>query len=460
MKMWAGRFSKEVDDRVNDFNSSIRFDCRMYEQDIKGSLAHAAMLAEQGIIPQEDADAIARGLEGILADLQSGALVFDPGAEDIHMFVEAELTERIGGAGKRLHTARSRNDQVALDLRLTLREEAGEIKTLLLALITELRDKAAEHLDTVMPGYTHLQRAQPVTFAHHLMAYANMFLRDVERVSDAAGRMEFCPLGSGALAGTTYPIDRQRTAAALGFTAPTANSLDGVSDRDFCIELANAVAVIMMHLSRFSEEIVAWCSWEFKFIELDDAFATGSSIMPQKKNPDVAELVRGKTGRVYGDLMTLLTMMKGLPLAYNKDMQEDKEAVFDAVDTVKLCLKTFTPMLHTMTVLKENMRAAAAKGFINATDCADYLTKKGVPFRDAYKITGGLVAECIRRGLTLETLPLADYQAASAVFAEDVYGAINLETCVEGRLSEGGPSPDAVKKQIALITAFLEENQN
>ena len=417
MKMWAGRFSKEVDDRVNDFNSSIRFDCRMYEQDIKGSLAHAAMLAAQGIIPQEDADAIAQGLEGILADLKSGALVFDPGAEDIHMFVEAELTKRIGGAGKRLHTARSRNDQVALDLRLTLREEAKEIKALLLALISELRDRAAEHLDTVMPGYTHLQRAQPVTFAHHLAAYASMFSRDVGRVSDAAGRMEFCPLGSGALAGTTYPIDRQRTAAALGFTAPTANSLDGVSDRDFCIELANAIAVIMMHLSRFSEEIVAWCSWEFKFIELDDAFATGSSIMPQKKNPDVAELVRGKTGRVYGDLMTLLTMMKGLPLAYNKDMQEDKEAVFDAVDTVKLCLKTFTPMLHTMTVLKENMRAAAAKGFINATDCADYLTKKGVPFRDAYKITGGLVAECIRRGLTLETLPLEDYRAASGVFA-------------------------------------------
>ena len=432
----------------------------MYEQDIKGSLAHAAMLAAQGIIPQEDADAIAAGLEGILADLKSGALVFDPGAEDIHMFVEAELTKRIGGAGKRLHTARSRNDQVALDLRLTLREEAKEIKALLLALISELRDRAAEHLDTVMPGYTHLQRAQPVTFAHHLAAYANMFSRDVGRVSDAAARMEFCPLGSGALAGTTYPIDRQRTAEALGFTAPTANSLDGVSDRDFCIELANAIAVIMMHLSRFSEEIVAWCSWEFKFIELDDAFATGSSIMPQKKNPDVAELVRGKTGRVYGDLMTLLTMMKGLPLAYNKDMQEDKEAVFDAVDTVKLCLKTFTPMLHTMTVLKENMRAAAAKGFINATDCADYLTKKGVPFRDAYKITGGLVAECIRRGLTLETLPLEDYRAASGVFAEDVYGAINLETCVKGRLSEGGPSPDAVEKQLALITEFLEENQN
>ena len=458
MKMWAGRFSKEVDDRVNDFNSSIRFDCRMYEQDIKGSLAHAAMLAAQGIIPQEDADTIAAGLEGILADLKSGALVFDPGAEDIHMFVEAELTKRIGGAGKRLHTARSRNDQVALDLRLTLREEAKEIKALLLALISELRDRAAEHLDTVMPGYTHLQRAQPVTFAHHLAAYASMFSRDVGRVSDAAARMEYCPLGSGALAGTTYPIDRQRTAEALGFRAPTANSLDGVSDRDFCIELANAIAVIMMHLSRFSEEIVAWCSWEFKFIELDDAFATGSSIMPQKKNPDVAELVRGKTGRVYGDLMTLLTMMKGLPLAYNKDMQEDKEAIFDAVDTVKLCLRTFTPMLHTMTVRRENMRAAAAKGFINATDCADYLTKKGVPFRDAYKITGGLVAACIRRGLTLETLPLEDYRAASGVFAEDVYGAINLETCVKGRLSEGGPSPDAVKKQLALITAFLNEN--
>ena len=460
MKMWAGRFSKEVDDRVNDFNSSIRFDCRMYEQDIKGSLAHAAMLAAQGIIPQEDADAIAQGLEGILADLKSGALVFDPGAEDIHMFVEAELTKRIGGAGKRLHTARSRNDQVAVDLRLYLRDEITALEGQLRELVGVLCKKAGENLDTILPGYTHLQRAQPVTFAHHLLAWAQMLLRDLGRLRDAGERMNVCPLGCGALAGTTYPIDRQRTAAALGFTAPTANSLDGVSDRDFCIELANAIAVIMMHLSRFSEEIVAWCSWEFKFIELDDAFATGSSIMPQKKNPDVAELVRGKTGRVYGDLMTLLTMMKGLPLAYNKDMQEDKEAVFDAVDTVKLCLKTFTPMLHTMTVLKENMRAAAAKGFINATDCADYLTKKGVPFRDAYKITGGLVAECIRRGLTLETLPLEDYRAASGVFAEDVYGAINLETCVKGRLSEGGPSPDAVKKQLALIAKFLEENQN
>lgn len=460
MKLWASNFHKALDKQADDFNSSISFDSRMYKQDINGSIAHARMLGKQGIITAGDCEAIINGLEGILADIEAGKLEISPEAEDIHSFVEGELTSRIGDAGKRLHTARSRNDQVALDLRLTLREEAKEIKALLLALISELRDRAAEHLDTVMPGYTHLQRAQPVTFAHHLAAYASMFSRDVGRVSDAAGRMEFCPLGSGALAGTTYPIDRQRTAAALGFTAPTANSLDGVSDRDFCIELANAIAVIMMHLSRFSEEIVAWCSWEFKFIELDDAFATGSSIMPQKKNPDVAELVRGKTGRVYGDLMTLLTMMKGLPLAYNKDMQEDKEAVFDAVDTVKLCLKTFTPMLHTMTVLKENMRAAAAKGFINATDCADYLTKKGVPFRDAYKITGGLVAECIRRGLTLETLPLEDYRAASGVFAEDVYGAINLETCVKGRLSEGGPSPDAVKKQLALIAKFLEENQN
>lgn len=456
MKMWAGRFSKEVDDRVNDFNSSIRFDCRMYEQDIKGSLAHAAMLAAQGIIPQEDADAIAAGLEGILADLKSGALVFDPGAEDIHMFVEAELTKRIGGAGKRLHTARSRNDQVALDLRLTLREEAKEIKALLLALISELRDRAAEHLDTVMPGYTHLQRAQPVTFAHHLAAYANMFSRDVGRVSDAAARMEFCPLGSGALAGTTYPIDRQRTAAALGFTAPTANSLDGVSDRDFCIELANAIAVIMMHLSRFSEEIVAWCSWEFKFIELDDAFATGSSIMPQKKNPDVAELVRGKTGRVYGDLMTLLTMMKGLPLAYNKDMQEDKEAIFDAVDTVSLCLDVFTPMYQTMTVRTDKLRKAAAEGFINATDCADYLVKKGMPFRDAYTCVGKLVHYCIDQGKTLETLTLDEYKAVSEVFDDGVYQAIDLMTCLNGRMVPGGPAPQMVQAHISHTRTLLQ----
>ena len=456
MKLWAGRFSKEADERVNDFNSSIRFDSRMYAHDIKGSMAHAQMLGAQGIIPRADADAICDGLGGICGDLQSGALLFDPQAEDIHMFIEQELTQRIGDAGKRLHTARSRNDQVALDVRLYLRDEAAAVRALLLKLLETLCDLADEHLETVMPGYTHLQRAQPVTLAHHLMAYASMFMRDVGRIADASARMNVCPLGSGALAGTTYPIDRAMTAAALGFAGPSENSLDGVSDRDFCIELAAAFSTVMMHLSRFSEEIIAWCSWEFKFIELDDAFATGSSIMPQKKNPDVAELVRGKTARVYGDLVTLLTMMKGLPLAYNKDMQEDKEAIFDAVDTVKLCLVTFTPMLRTMTVLNDNMRAAAARGFINATDCADYLTKKGVPFRDAYKITGGLVAQCIARGLTLETLPLDDYKAASAAFDADIYEAIALETCVRGRISAGGPSPQAVKAQIASARAFLQ----
>ena len=457
MKMWAGRFAKEADERVNDFNSSIRFDCRMYEQDIKGSIAHAGMLAAQGIIPAEDAAQIIDGLTGIYDDIVGGSLAFDPAAEDIHMFIEQVLTARIGDAGKRLHTARSRNDQVALDLRLYLREEVKTIRALVLSLMVVLVQTAQEHLDTVMPGYTHLQRAQPVTLAHHLMAYASMLRRDVGRLEDAAERMNELPLGCGALAGTTYPIDRAMTADSLGFARVAANSLDGVSDRDYAIELANAISLIMMHLSRFSEEIVAWCSWEFKFIELDDAFATGSSIMPQKKNPDVAELIRGKTGRVYGDLNTLLVMMKGLPLAYNKDMQEDKEAIFDAVDTVKLCLSTFTPMLETMTVLKENMRAAAAKGFINATDCADYLTKKGVPFRDAYKITGALVAECITRGTTLEQLPLADYQAASDVFADDVFAAISLETCVRNRLSEGGPAPAAVQVQIDKMKGFLKE---
>ena len=459
MKMWAGRFSKEVDSRVNDFNSSIRFDARMFEQDIAGSMAHAQMLAAQGILSKEDADKIVDGLDAILEDLKSGALAIDPNAEDIHMFIEQVLTERIGVTGKRLHTARSRNDQVALDIRLCLREESEKVVGLLLELAEELTRKAEENLETVMPGYTHLQRAQPITFGHHLMAYANMLARDVGRMRDAAKRMEELPLGSGALAGTTYPIDRQMTAKALGFLRPTANSLDGVSDRDFCIELAGAISTIMMHLSRLSEEIVMWCSWEFKFIELDDAFATGSSIMPQKKNPDVAELVRGKTGRVYGDLMTLLTMMKGLPLAYNKDMQEDKEAIFDAVDTVKLCLSTMTPMIHTMTVLKENMRAAAAKGFINATDCADYLTKKGMAFRDAYKCTGGLVALCIQKGLTLETLPLAEYQKASPVFEQDIYDAISLETCVRGRTSEGGPSPEAVRVQIEKMQAFFADEK-
>lgn len=453
-KLWAGRFSKQEDERVNDFNSSISFDARMAQQDIQGSIAHATMLGRQGIIEPAEAELIVQGLEGIARDLQTGALATDPTAEDIHMFVEAELTSRLGDTGKRLHTARSRNDQVALDIRLYLRDQCQEIHALLLRYLDALTDQAAQHLDTVMPGYTHLQRAQPITFAHHLMAYSQMALRDLQRIEQTQARMNVMPLGSGALAGTTYPIDRQLVKTLLAFDAVSANSLDGVSDRDFCIELAGDIALIMMHLSRLSEEIILWCSWEFKFIELDDAFATGSSIMPQKKNPDVTELIRGKAGRVYGDLITLLTMMKGLPLAYNKDMQEDKEAVFDAVDTVKLCLSTLIPLLQTMRVNKENMRAAAAKGFINATDCADYLVKKGMPFRDAYKITGRLVAQCIEKQLTLETLPLADYQAASPVFDEDVYQAIALETCVSERRVEGGPSPEAVQRQIDAVKAY------
>ena len=454
-KMWAGRFSKEIDETVNAFNSSIAFDARMYRQDIQGSIAHATMLGDCGIITKEDSSTIIKGLKEILADLESGALELDPTAEDIHMFIEAELTKRYGAVGKRLHTSRSRNDQVALDLRLYLRDEIAEIRTLVHRLAVVLVQLAEQHTETVMPGYTHLQRAQPVTFAHHLMAYVQMLLRDLGRLDDTNKRMNVCPLGSGALAGTTYPINREQTAALLGFDAPMANSLDGVSDRDYCIELANAISIIMMHLSRFSEEIILWCSWEFKFIELDDAYASGSSIMPQKKNPDITELIRGKTARVYGDLNTLLTMMKGLPLAYNKDMQEDKEAIFDAVDTVKLCIGTCIPMVETMRVCTENMRAAAAKGFINATDCADYLVKKGMPFRDAYKISGTLVARCIQEGKTLETLPLESFQELSPLFTEDVYTAISLETCVKGRISQGGPSPEAVAKQIAAAKVLL-----
>ena len=454
-KMWAGRFSKEVDEKVNDFNSSIKFDARMYRQDIEGSIAHATMLGAAGIIEKSESEKIVMGLEGILGDIESGNLPFDPAAEDIHMFVEAELTRRLGETGKRLHTARSRNDQVALDVRLYLREASEELIALTKELILTLCELAEEHTQTVMPGYTHLQRAQPITFGHHLMAYAQMLLRDVGRLRDAQKRMDEMPLGSGALAATTYPINREKVRELLGFARLTANSLDGVSDRDFCIELSAAIATEMMHLSRLSEEIILWCSWEFKFIELDDAYATGSSIMPQKKNPDVAELVRGKTGRVIGDLVTLLTMMKGLPLAYNKDMQEDKEAVFDAVDTLKLCVSTFIPMLRTMRVLPENMRAAAAKGFINATDCADYLVKKGMAFRDAYKATGQLVAICIDKGLTLETLPIEEYRAVCAAFDEDVYGAISLDTCVKGRRVVGGPSPDSVQKQIDRVRMLL-----
>ncbi|MBO4867070.1 MAG: argininosuccinate lyase [Ruminococcus sp.] len=450
-KMWAGRFTKEVDERVNDFNSSISFDHRMYKQDIEGSIAHATMLGECGIIDIEESKKIIEGLKGILADIESGKLEFDPTAEDIHMFVEAELTSRLGDTGKRLHTARSRNDQVALDIRMNLKVEADEIIALVKELEQTILNMAEKHLTTVMPGYTHLQRAQPITFAHHLMAYANMLLRDLGRLEDCKKRLNIMPLGSGALASTTYPINRQRVCDLLGFDEITQNSLDGVSDRDFCIELASAISMLMMHLSRFSEEIILWCSWEFKFVELDDAYATGSSIMPQKKNPDVTELIRGKTGRVYGDLNTLLVMMKGTPLAYNKDMQEDKEAIFDAVDTVKLCLKTFIPMLDTMTVLKDNMRNAAARGFINATDCADYLVKKGMPFRDAYKITGTLVHTCIELGCTLETLPMEEYKKLTENFDEDVYEAISLDTCVMQRKAAGGPAPESVKAQIAYV---------
>ena len=456
MKLWAGRFSKEADSRVNDFNSSISFDCRMVKEDIEGSAAHARMLGECGIIEPAEAEKIIAGLRGIGADVESGRLPIDPDAEDIHMFVEAELTRRLGDTGKRMHTARSRNDQVAVDIRLHLRREIGQIRRQITGLLRVIARRAGENADTVMPGYTHLQRAQPVSFAHHLLAYAQMFRRDDSRLADCLTRMNESPLGSGALAGTTYPIDRARTAELLGFDGPMANSLDGVSDRDFVIELLGGLSILMMHLSRFSEEIVLWCSWEFKFIELDDAFATGSSIMPQKKNPDVAELVRGKTGRVYGDLMAMLTVMKGLPLAYNKDLQEDKEAVFDAVDTVKICLDTFTPMLDTMRVLRSHMRAAASKGFINATDCADYLVRKGMPFRDAYKITGRLVARCIEKGCTLETLPLDEYRALSGLFGEDVYDAIALDRCLNGRTAFGGPSADSVKAQLADLTRFLD----
>ena len=455
-QLWQGRASKAVDARVNDFNSSIRFDQRMIEQDIQGSLVHSAMLAKQGIISAQDKDDIHKGLHSILDDLHSGALTIDPAAEDVHTFVEQTLTARVGDAGKRLHTGRSRNDQVALDIRLYLRAACADVRAELVALIEAICTQAEASAGYVMPGYTHLQRAQPVTFGHQLMAYAWMLLRDLGRLDDAVRRMDAeCPLGSGALAGTTYPLDRAFTAHELGFAAPCANSIDGVSDRDFCIELAAAFSTCMMHLSRLSEEVILWCSWEFKFIELDDAFTTGSSIMPQKKNPDVTELIRGKTGRVYGDLNTLLVMMKGIPLAYDKDMQEDKEAIFDAVDTLMLCLHTLTPMLATMTPLPANMRRAAAKGFINATDCADYLTKKGMPFRDAYKCTGTMVAACIAADKVLEELTLDEFKQYSDLFDEDIYNAIDLTTCCEGRASYGGPTKASVLGQVKMVRERL-----
>ena len=449
-QLWKGRFKKELAKETNDFNSSIGFDSRMFEEDIKGSIAHATMLGATGIIEKSESEKIVNELDKILGEIKSGELSIDMTAEDIHTFIEGELTSRLGQTGKRLHTARSRNDQVALDIRLTLRREIDEISEQLKGLVEVLCNKAQEHSATIMPGYTHLQRAQPITFGHHLMAYCSMILRDIDRLEDVKKRMNICPLGSGALAGTTYPLDREMVADLLGFDGITQNSLDGVSDRDFCIELASALSLIMVHLSRFSEEIIMWCSWEFKFVELDDAFSTGSSIMPQKKNPDIAELVRGKSGRVFGDLTTLLTVMKGIALAYNKDMQEDKEAIFDAVDTVKMCLTAFTPMIDTMTVLKDNMRLAAAKGFINATDCADYLVGKGLAFRDAYKCTGELVALCIDKGLTLETLPIGEYKAICDLFDDGVYEAINLDKCVNDRKVVGSPCSENVLKQVEI----------
>ena len=456
MKLWAGRFQKETDTAVNDFNSSISFDARLYQEDIAGSIAHATMLGKQGVIEEHEAEKIIQGLQAILKDIEAGAVEFSEENEDIHMNIESELTSRIGDTGKRLHTARSRNDQVAVDFRLYVKKEIPVIVGMILDLEKVLVKKAEANLDAVMPGYTHLQRAQPTTFAHYMMAYANMLKRDVTRLEDCLERMDECPLGAGALATSTYPVDRFQTAQALGFRKPTDNSLDSVSDRDFAIEFTSALSILMMHLSRFSEEIILWCSWEFKFVELDDAYSTGSSIMPQKKNPDVAELVRGKTGRVYGSLITLLTIMKGLPLAYNKDMQEDKEPVFDAIDTVEQCLPVFAAMVDTLTVKNRNMQKAAAGGFINATDCADYLVKKGLPFRDAYMIVGRLVHMCIKTGETLDTLPLKDFQSGSGAFGPDVYQALELKTCVGGRKVYGGPAPDSVKTQIEHIKEFVE----
>ena len=459
MKLWAGRFQKETDTLVNNFNSSINFDARLYKQDIAGSIAHATMLGKQGIIEQAEADKIISGLKAILADIEAGEVEFTMDNEDIHMNIEAILTQRIGDTGKRLHTSRSRNDQVAVDFRLYVKEEIPTIINQVLDLEQVLIQKAEENLSTVMPGYTHLQRAQPTTFAHYMMAYANMFRRDVTRLEDCLERLDECPLGAGALATSTYPVDRQMTAKLLGFAKPTENSMDSVSDRDYAIEFLSACSILMMHLSRFAEEIILWCSWEFKYADLDDAYSTGSSIMPQKKNPDVAELVRGKTGRVYGDLMTLLTVMKALPLAYNKDMQEDKEPVFDAIDTVEMCLPVFGAMLQTLTIRPKNMAKAAAGGFINATDCADYLVKKGMPFREAYMIVGRLVNMCIRSGENLETLTLRDFRAISDLFDSDVYEALELKHCVHERKVYGGPSKDDVTRQIQYIKDFVSDHR-
>ena len=457
-RLWEGRAGSPTDAAADDFNASIRVDSRMYRQDIRGSMAHAAMLGAQGIVPPEAVEEILAGLEEILNELDSGTLTIDPEAEDIHSFVEAELTKRKGDAGRMLHTARSRNDQVAVDARLYLRSRVSDTRGKICAVISALMDQAEANRGTVMPGYTHLQRAQPITFGHQLLAYAWMLLRDLGRLKDAAARMDSQnPLGACALAGTSHPIDREMTARDLGFTGVSLNSLDAVSDRDFILELASSLAILMTHLSRLSEELILWSSWEFKFIELSDAWTTGSSIMPQKKNPDMAELIRGKTGRVYGDLMGLLTVMKGLPLAYNKDMQEDKEAIFDAFDTADACLGVLAPMLESMKVNGETMRRAAAMGFINATDLADWLVeKKSVPFRTAYKLVGQLVGQCVKKGITLEELPLEVYQEASPVFDADLYKALDLDACVLRRSSQGGTAPEQVDKQLEALKKALE----
>lgn len=455
MALWGARFSKQADKRLQAFNASISIDQKMVNQDIKGSIAHVTMLADQGIIETSDKEAIISNLKDIQKEIADGSLPIDPDAEDIHMFIEAELTKRTP-SGKKVHTARSRNDQVATDFKLYSLDTCAEIKKYIVAMIQTLLHQAKANTHTIMPGYTHLQRAQPITFAHHLMAYVEMLKRDLSRLDDAMQRANTCPLGAGALATTTYPIDRYETAELLGFSGPTLNSIDSVSDRDFAIEMTNTFAMIMMHLSRFCEEIILWCSWEFQFIELSDAFATGSSIMPQKKNPDVAELVRGKTGRVYGDLNTLLAMMKNLPLAYNKDLQEDKEAFMDAAQTVEDCLVTMIPMVDTWTVHPQKMKEAAQKGFINATDCADYLTKKGMAFRDAYGCIGQLVKYCISTHQDLESLSMDEYHKISPLFDDDVYEAVALKTCIKNRNVVGGPSPEMVEKHISLVEKELE----
>ncbi len=454
-KLWGGRFQKSTDKKVDDFNSSIRFDQRMYKQDIKGSIAHAEMLGKQGIIPAEDSEKIVDELKRILADIEDGKIEFEIDAEDIHMNIEKILIERIGDSGKRLHTGRSRNDQVALDIRMYLMDETEIIRDMLRHTLTTLVDLASEHTETIMPGYTHLQKAQPITFAHHLMAYFEMFKRDYERLSDCRKRTNVLPLGSGALAGTTYPLDREFVADRLGFDCVTMNSLDGVSDRDFVIELASCLSIIMMHLSRFSEELILWSSHEFSFVEMDDAYSTGSSIMPQKKNPDVAELIRGKTGRVYGHLTGLLTTMKGIPLAYNKDMQEDKEPIFDSIDTVKLCLPVFCDMLSTMTVRKDNMLKGAKGGFTNATDVADYLVKKGLPFREAHEVVGKMVFYALEHNKALDDLTMDEYKKCSDIFEDDIYDAISMTTCVNDRKIVGGPAKETVEKAIKAAREYL-----